>query len=207
MELQTEEQQVEALKAWWQENARAVMTGVAIAVLAVGGFRYWTHYQQQQAEVAADLFMQLDVTKTTGPEDAGRRLIGEYPHSAYAAFAALELAERAVTAGDLPAAEVQLRWAADNASIPELQQLAQVRLARVLVAIDKAQEAVTLLKGGSFGAYQGMADEARGDALAALGETEQAREAYQQALTAFDGVPAKRSLIEMKVDDLAGVAS
>ena len=42
MEYETEEQQVEALKDWWAENGRAVIAGVVLGVVVIGGLGLWS---------------------------------------------------------------------------------------------------------------------------------------------------------------------
>ena len=38
---ETEEEQIEALKDWWRENGNSLLIGVAVALVAVFGFRGW----------------------------------------------------------------------------------------------------------------------------------------------------------------------
>ena len=44
----TEEEQVEAIKRWWQENGKSTVLGVAIAMAAVFGWRGWNDYQRER---------------------------------------------------------------------------------------------------------------------------------------------------------------
>ena len=53
---ETEEQQVEALKNWWKENGTAVITGAALGIAALSGWRGWEWYQEKQAKEASDMF-------------------------------------------------------------------------------------------------------------------------------------------------------
>ena len=41
----TEEEQVEALKAWWRENGKSTVVAIAMAVMGVFGWQGW---QKQQ---------------------------------------------------------------------------------------------------------------------------------------------------------------
>ena len=58
MEYETEEQQVEALKAWWAENGKSVMLGVGIGVAAIGGWQFWGKHKESQAREASDGYEQ-----------------------------------------------------------------------------------------------------------------------------------------------------
>ena len=49
-EFETEDQQLEALRKWWQENGRGVLVGVVLGLGAVGGWRGWVYYTEARAE-------------------------------------------------------------------------------------------------------------------------------------------------------------
>ena len=53
---ETEEQQVEALKKWWTENASVMILGVAIGASVLFGWRYYDNYKIQHAEEASSLY-------------------------------------------------------------------------------------------------------------------------------------------------------
>ena len=49
----TEEEQVEALKRWFRDNGRSLVTAILIALILVFGFRYWQDSQLRQREAAS----------------------------------------------------------------------------------------------------------------------------------------------------------
>ena len=58
-EMKTEEEQVEALKRWWQENGKSLILTIAVSV---GGVLSWNAYQDHQtneSELASVYFQQL----------------------------------------------------------------------------------------------------------------------------------------------------
>ena len=77
-----------------------------------------------------------------------------------------------------------------------------LRLARVLLADGKAQDALTALGTIPSGDYAAMAAELRGDAQLKLGKTDAARAAYQDALAKLDKDAPGRSAVQMKLDNL-----
>lgn len=79
---------------------------------------------------------------------------------------------------------------------PELFLMARLRLARVLLAQDKAQEALTLVTAVDPGALAAGYAEAQGDAYIQLGQNEQARGAYQRAI---DLQPDNLGFVELKL--------
>ncbi|MEW6645842.1 MAG: tetratricopeptide repeat protein [Pseudomonadota bacterium] len=209
----TEEEQVEALKDWWKENGRSVIVGAVLALAAVFGWRYWQDTTRSEAEAASTLYqqmlMQLDAGEGREVVETARRIIAEHAASPYAALASLSLAQQAVDQGDLDGAAAHLRWVMDNAKVGEVRILAQLRLARVLIAQGRADEALQQLATISGGSYVVVVEEVRGDAHLAQGRRADALKAYQAALAAAADVPAKQQMLRMKVDDLAdaGVAA
>jgi predicted negative regulator of RcsB-dependent stress response len=55
----TEEEQLEALKRWWQENGRGIVLGVVLALGLGFGWQAWQTNQQTAAENASILYQQL----------------------------------------------------------------------------------------------------------------------------------------------------
>ncbi|MGZ5140515.1 MAG: YfgM family protein, partial [Burkholderiales bacterium] len=55
-----EQEQIDAIKAWWNQYGKLVMLGVIAFLLTIAAFQGWRYYRAQQADRAATLFMQLD---------------------------------------------------------------------------------------------------------------------------------------------------
>jgi predicted negative regulator of RcsB-dependent stress response len=207
---QNEDEQVEALKRWWNEYGRAVLAGLAIALVLAFGWRAWVSYRSGQSEKASAEYEQMLAAVQSGAlekaDKIGRHVVGEFESTPYAPLASLYLAKIAVGRGELPAAEAHLRWALDNAKMPGVKNTARLRLARVLLAQNKPKEALALLEGAEAGGFEAAYAEAKGDIYAATGERAKALDAYQRALTGYVSQPTKQSLLKMKIDDLAGAA-
>lgn len=62
VDLQTDEEKAEAIKKWWKENGIAVVTGVAIGLAAIFGWRGWMSYQEQRGQQASLAFEELLMT-------------------------------------------------------------------------------------------------------------------------------------------------
>jgi len=209
----TEEEQVEALKDWWKENGRSVIIGAVLALVAVFGWRYWQESTRAQAEDASALYQtllqRLDEGEGREVVEIARRIIAEHASTPYAALASLSLAQQAVDQNDLDGAGAHLRWVMQNAKVDEVRKLAQVRLARVLLAQGRSDDALQQLSGLGSGNFTALAEEVKGDIYLAQGRRADALRAYQAALAAAVDVPAKQQVLRMKVDDLAdaGVAA
>ena len=207
---QSEDEQVEALRRWWNEYGRSVLAGLAIALLLAFGWRAWVSYRAGQSEKASAEYEQMLSAVQAGAlekaDKIGRHVVGEFEATPYAPLASLYLAKIAVQRNELPGAEAHLRWALDNAKMPGVKDTARLRLAHVLLAENKPKDALALLQGAKADAFEAAYAEAEGDVYVAMGERDKALAAYQRALTGYVSQPTKQSLLKMKMDDLAGAA-
>lgn len=210
MAYESEQEQLEALKKWWQENGKFVIAGLVLGAAAVFGWRAWEDHQRARAAEAAGMMEELSQAAEAGEfaaaRELGAALVAEYDGTPYAAHAALVLAELAVRDGETAAAREHLQWVLEHAADEVLQLAARLRLAGLLQAAGEHEAALRLLGLARPGAYAPLYAEARGDIHAALGETDKARAAYQEALTALEPGMGDRALLQMKLDNLPQVA-
>ncbi len=206
----SEQEQVEALKEWWKENGRAVIFGVVLALVAIFGWRTWRNHVHTQAVLASNdyqmLLSHLDAGDSREVTELGRHIVGEYPTTSYAVLASLTMAQQAVDQNDMDGAAAHLRWAIEHSKLPELKELARVRLGRLLVAQGKADAALQELNSAKASSFSALVDETKGDAYLQQGKRAEAYQAYNAALTGYADVPSKQQLLRMKLDDLADAA-
>jgi predicted negative regulator of RcsB-dependent stress response len=203
MEQYTDDERVEDLKKWWKENGASILVGIALGLIAIFGWRYWTSYRDAQAETASrsyDAF--VAAVAKPDPEAArqrGQAVIADFPKSPYAVLAALRLAKLAVDGGDHAAASQQLEWVIGNARLDEIKDIARLRLARVKFAAGQIAEAEKLLDGATTASLSAEREELKGDWYLAGNQLEKARTAYAAALAASGG----NRLLQLKLDNLA----
>jgi predicted negative regulator of RcsB-dependent stress response len=206
-----DEEQVERLRKWWQENWKAIVGGLVIGLSAIFGWEAWQRSGAESSSAASYRFDQLVAELDRGqPESASAlrdELVSDYRRTPYATLATLRMARSYVEAGDLDRAATELEWARDNARDDGLKALALVRLARVRWAAGDAETALALLDGRDPGPHRALYEELRGDVLLSEGRRAEAREAYERALTAVSPTAANRELIERKLEDLADVVT
>ena len=214
----TEEEQVEALRRWWQENGRTTVVAVVVALGIGFGWQGWKHYNQERSEGASDLYQRMlqaySVPALSGEQQEvaaqlAQQLKTEYDGSSYSQFAALQLASTAVIENDLSAAEGELRWVLARADVGgDIARITQVRLARVLAAQGQQEQALAILDEADAGPYQASYALARGDILSSMGREQQALEAYRAArsLATADGQINLRSL-EQKLQALGSITA
>jgi len=213
----TEEEQVEALRRWWDENGRSTIAAIVVAVAVGFGWQAYKANDQQKQANASDLYQSL--LQVMGPAEASaeqqevgmqlaEQLKDDYSGSTYAQFAALHLARLAVSRNDLAEAEAQLRWVLGKAAKgSDTAQVAQLRLARVLAAAGDADQALAILAQTGEGPYQASYAVARGDILLTLGRNDEAREAYTNARMLAGGDQGQVNLpsLEQKLQSLTPV--
>lgn len=182
----TDDEQIAALKAAWKEHGRAIFTGVILGVCVLVGWNYWQSYKLARAQEGAELFNQveraLELNDTPTMENGVALLEEKYGGTPYLALGKLALAKLKAETGDYPAAQQALSWVVSNANDVETRDLAKLRLAAVHNATGNYQAALDLLSSGISDAFSSLADEHRGDAYGGLGQLEEARAAYDQAL-------------------------
>jgi predicted negative regulator of RcsB-dependent stress response len=150
-----EEEQLDAIKQWWDENRVSV---IAAVVLTIGGSFGWSQYQDHTvstADAAANAYDEVLQLKLSGESaeqlaTLSRGLRERHAGDAFADFASLQVASAAVEAGDLALAERELESVMASVDLETtVGQLAQLRLARVLAANGNEARAIAILELGS----------------------------------------------------------
>lgn len=205
-EYETEEEQVKALKDWWNENGRSVIAGVVIGVAGLGGFKYWSNHHEQQAFIASDLYSNIRNAIVAQDEAAiiatATELKESYAGTPYAAHGALLLAKAKADKDDNAAAIENLQWAIDNTKEESIKAIAQLRLARVYIEDNALDNAETLLSQDYPFAYESLLMEVRGDLFVSRGDLAAARQSYQRAIETAD--ENSINYLKMKSDHLGG---
>jgi predicted negative regulator of RcsB-dependent stress response len=201
-----EQEKIDALKDWWKRYGNAVVAGVVLGALVLGGNTFYRGHKRAQAAQAGDLFHALtkDIAKSEPKKvvAAAREIADKFPGTTYAARASLVAAKAAFDAGDLEGARAQLQWVLDNSKEVELKALASYRLAGVLADQRKYNEAVALLDGIKNPAFTTLAMDLKGDVLVAQGRINDARAAYKLAIEKADKSDNLHNLTQYKLDAL-----
>lgn len=210
----TEEEQLEALKRWWQENGKSTVVAVVLALGGVFGWRAWNDHQQAQAGEASAMFDQL-LAADVAVQNSGRptptaETLAETVKSAfgslsYGQFAALYKAKYAVMKSDYAAAVEELQWVLSKGPDAAVRAQTEMRLAQVYFAQGEYAQAMALVEGLLDTGYAPEAQELKGDILLEQGDADGALLAYRAAKAAQKNqqVPSQRPMLEMKINDLA----
>jgi len=203
-----EYEQGERVRTWLRNNGSSLIGGVVLGLACLGGWQWWQGQQEQQKLRAADEYFAFSRALEGNDEaKAGAHataLEQDYAKTPFPALAAMRRAEQLVSAGKPDEALAVLDAVDAKALDALLAELVQLRAARLLLAMDRPQDALTRLATITSGAYPSVAEEIRGDAEMALGRRDAARAAYEKALAAMDIAAPTRSMVEMKLTDAGG---
>ena len=193
--VESDEEQLEVLKNWWDENGTSLLTTVALSLMVIFGYRAWEDNTRETGEAASRTYENLvqatanvsDENLKTTAITLGEELKTEHEGSTYAIFAALHLARVAAESDDLDGAQSQLEWVMDQRPEGHIETITRMRLARVLIAKGDPTAAMSkLVNHEPAESQKSRWDETRGDVFVALGDDANAREAYEMALEVLD---------------------
>jgi len=206
VQYETEEQQVEAIKAWWTENGKAVIAGIVFGVLLVLAWMWWKGNQEKKAIAASDNFSQSLEALQNGDHAKVQELSAaksDQSDSLYSAYTGLTAARSAVEQGNLEEAATQLQWVVDNAALDDVGIIARIRLARVKSALGDAEAGLKVLPDDYPEVYAHLVEEVRGDLYVTAGDNAAAKAAYQAAIDTNRA--ADRDSLLMKFNELATI--
>ncbi|MGE4334876.1 MAG: YfgM family protein [Pigmentiphaga sp.] len=199
-----EQEQLDALKAWWAKYGNAILTLITLILLAVAAWQWWNWHQRNQAGQAAAVFEALQTATAQGQSsqvlDASARLQDDYARTVYASRGALLAAGALAEAGDTAAARERLQWVVDQGGL--LAPVARLRLAALLIDADEGAQALALLDATPAAGFEALYADRRGDALFALGRGDEAAQAWREAVERMGPADPLVSVVRLKIEAL-----
>ncbi len=201
---QTEEQQVEAIKSYWQENGNTIIAGIVLGFAGFIGFNLYKDNNLANELAVSDSYQTLidnALKDKAAFSDNAQKFISENADTSYASLTTLALAKEAAEKKDWQGAQTQLMAALKSAPSDGIKGIASLRLARVQIQLEQYEQALATLAKPLPASFIAAIEEIKGDTYLLQGKKELARNAYQAAIAA-DGLTNSPSL-QMKLDDLA----
>jgi len=201
---QTEEQQVEAIKSYWQENGNMIIAGIVLGFAGFIGFNLYKDGVLESEIAVSDSYQTLIENSTNDKAAFGenaQKFISENANTSYVSLTTLALAKDAADKKDWQGAQIQLTAALESAPTEGIKGIASLRLARVQIQQEQYEQALATLAKPLPESFNAAIEEIKGDTYLLQGKKELARNAYQAAIAA-DGLASSPSL-QMKLDDLA----
>ncbi|MFY7697882.1 MAG: YfgM family protein [Legionella sp.] len=206
----TEKEQLDIIKKWWQRHSNTVTLIASIILLLVAGLKYWYWHQQKSTQQASNTYEQMMVAFSNKDNKSTRayanQLLKEHNNSIYADAARLTLAKLFIEHAKFSDAQTQLRYVAEHSSTSAIQQIAKLRIARLLIAeksYEKALEQLDVVNP----AYDSLINEIKGDIYAATGLYQQAIASYRTAIEQAQSKGITNIFLEMKTSDMAALTS
>ena len=207
MELhRTDEERLESLKSWWNQHGRTLIAGVVIGLAGVSGWTFWQDYERGRSETASALFQTVGEAAASGDHatvrEAASTLLADHGGGGYAVAASLLLARSALLEGGVEEAKVHLERVLEQAELPELREVARLRLAETYFETGAFDESLDLLDATPTGPFAAASDELRGDIHFARNEPEKAREAWERAASGYSDSARSVERVTLKMNDL-----
>jgi predicted negative regulator of RcsB-dependent stress response len=209
-EFRTEEEQIAALKNWWNDNGRSLLIGIGLALVIVFGWKAYQNSVIQMKSEASSLYQQLiaEATKNNFDNEEANTLNylateikTKFESTEYAIYAALFLAKDAVEKKSYDLAKEELNWVLSNTDDQRIKHIVNARLVRLLSAEGNNEEALAMLN-ASLPQFEPGYLELKGDISNRMGEKDAAIEAYSTAYQLIKDRLQAQPLLAVKLSDL-----
>ncbi len=208
-ELKTEEEQIEAFKAWWKKNGTALVVAVAVAVAGYFGWQAWKNGQETHLSEASALYQNLvkaaanldDENNQKTVSFIAKQLSEDYSDTGYAMFGQLFLARVDAEQGNYDDAISALELAIQETEDASFIAIANLRIARLLLQKGDYQAAMNRSQLVTEPEYLAQQQEVIGDIYLQQGMRDDARMAYEKASEAL-GAGVNHPLLDIKLQDL-----
>jgi predicted negative regulator of RcsB-dependent stress response len=203
----SEKEQWERITSTLKAYAPWALAGVAVALLGVGGWRWWQARGERLALDASAQYEQVLSAFTRGDRTQGLALIDrlqrEHPGSPYIDQANLAAARLFVEANELDRAAQRLSSVVAESRDRQLVTIVRLRLARVQISLGKPDQALATLGAQPGASFAAPYHEVRGDAYFAKSDHAAALAEYRAAQAAQPGGVAGNSSLRLKINDLS----
>ncbi len=198
----TDEEQLDKLRKWWEDNGLAMVGAVVVAVAGVIGWNWYGTERSETIAATSDLYVDYLEAEGAERETIEATLAAEYPDSVYRVFVLLRNAKAEADAENPEAALGILNEALPLVDEETLADVIRIRIARLQQELDQSEAALGTLGGVRSLGLRSQVQELKGDIHMARGERALAHEAYSAALAEAED-EAGRPLLRLKVADTA----
>ena len=195
----SEEEQVDKLKKWWDSNGKQIIAGAVIGLAAIFGWNSYVDYQDNQALNARALY--LSYASDSANVGAYDKLIKDHPSSSYADQGTLLMAKYLFDAGNYSLALDAIKPLM-NRENSVIASTAILRTASLYLELGQHEEALSVLNIANANGFSGLFYNLTGDIYLDLGNNEEAKKNYALAIENISENSSLAQLIQIKLDDL-----
>lgn len=194
----------QVVRKWWSENWLSLTVGVAIALSAMVGYKYYNSYQNEKAQAYAYELTTLKTKLALKPTEAKPQVEAFFNEhkDIYGSLLSLELAASNAVEGKYEEALKNASFAKENGG-KLIAPNAAIMKAHLYTQLNKFDEAVAELSSVNSDAYAVEKYELEGDINLAKGNKEAALASYKKAIEECESKKIQiNTLLQMKADSL-----
>jgi len=195
----TEEEQVEQIKKWWNNNGKQIIAGAVIGLGGIFGWNTYTDYKDNQSINARSLY--LNYASDSSNLGAYDKLTTDFSSSTYSDQAILLMAKYLFDAGSYTQALAVIKPIINNSS-SVIANTASLRAASIHLQLGEHDQALSILDEQSEDGFSGLAYNLMGDIYLDLGNIIEAQKYYRLAINNVAENSNLTQLIQIKLDDL-----
>lgn len=203
---QTEDEQLEALKKWWDENGKSALFGVVLGLGAIFGWRAWQSHNIETIETASNTYqaalVATGMNDRTQAREKAMEVINNHGNTGYASYARLILAYIDNLESNYDSAEEHLMAALEQTDNDSIRHEINLRLAKIYIANGKTDQALSIVTAVDPGNFASQYNEVKGDIYASQGKFEEARQAYQLAIEESESLTFDTRILSLKLEAL-----
>jgi len=201
-----EQEQLEALKAFWKQWGNLISGGLTVVLLAYAAWTGWNWWQRDQGAKATALYEQLSNQVEAGDVDKANAAFAilkeRFPSTVAAAQGALLQARLQHDKQNDDGARATLAWAAQNGADALYQDIARLRLVALQIEAKQLDEAGKTLDAVKTADYAALVADRRGDLAVLQSKPDVAKAEYLKAYQGLDKNLDYRRLVEAKLAKL-----
>ena len=195
----TEEEQVEQIKKWWNSNGKQIIAGAVIGLAGIWGWSTYSDYQDTQSLNARSLYLiYASDSNNLGVYD---KLTTNFSSSSYSDQAILLMAKYLFDAGSYSQALGVIKPLINNPS-SIIATTAVLRTASIHLQLGQHDQALSILEEHSEDGFSGLIYNLMGDIYLDLGNRAEAQKYYSLAIDNITQNSNLTQLIQIKLDDL-----
>ena len=195
----TEEEQVEQIKKWWNSNGKQIIAGAVIGLAGIWGWNTYSDYQDKQSLNARSLY--LSYASDSNNLGAYDKLTTDFSSSSYSDQAILLMAKYLFDAGSYTQALGVIKPLINNPS-SVIANTSVLRAASIYLQLGQHDQALSILEGQSKDGFSGLIYNLMGDIYLDLGNRAEAQKHYSLAIDNVTANSNLSQLIQIKLDDL-----
>ena len=195
----TEEEQVEQIKKWWNSNGKQIIAGAVIGLAGIWGWNTYSNYQDNQSLNARGLY--LSYASDSNNLGAYDKLTTDFSSNSYSDQAILLMAKYLYDAGSYSQALGVIKPLINNPS-SVIANTAALRIASIHLQLGQHDQALLILERQSEDGFSGLIYNLMGDIYLDLGNRSEAQKYYSLAINNVAENSNLSQLIQIKLDDL-----